>query len=451
MRGHVHQRCGCPTMRNATGALIKDSAGKAIKDHRPGCKPTWSCVFDVGRVNGKRKQQTKGGFRTRREAERYLRETMEAVESGAFVPTGRLLVGDYLREWLASRPSLRPTTRRAYESHLRLYLIPALGSVRLDDLRASHVDRLFTDLASRTPALSATTLHRIKATLRSALNDAVRKNMLKSNPARFVDLPSLVRPELNVWTLAELHRFLTFVEDDRLGTLFRLVAMTGLRRGEVAGLQWRDVDLWTGNLIVRRQLTQVGQIVMESEPKTKAGRRTVPLDQQTVEILRDHNVTQGAELALIGLEQSPSTPVFTKLDGSSLLPESINKRFQTLAKAAGVPVIRLHDLRHTHASHALAARVDLKVVQKRLGHSSIALTADTYTHVLPELHAEAAEMVARLLGAAGAALADGEHRLDGDHHDADTDVANVQVRLSGPPGDRTLNPRIKSPLLCQLS
>jgi integrase len=367
MRGTIHQRCACPVARDVAGDIVKDQRGRSVRDHRTGCRPTWAYVFDVGRVGGKRKQQTKGGFRTRKDAQRALTEALDAFDKGAFVANGRLTVGQYLSDWLVGRASLRPTTLQAYESHVRLYLRPALRDVRMDDLRSVHVDRLFADLRQRADKpLSPATLQRVRATLNSALNDAVRKGLLRSNPARYVDLPSVPKRELDVWSIADLQRFLTFVEDDRLGPLFRLAATTGLRRGEVAGLRWEDVDLASGRLVVRQQHTQVGREILVSEPKSKAGRRTVPLDPATVETLRYHQVTQAAELALVGMSPTPSTTVFTRPDGLPLLPESIYKRFLTLVVAAGLPKIRFHGLRHTHATHALAADVSMKVVQERL-------------------------------------------------------------------------------------
>lgn len=194
--------------RGEAGEILRDADGKSVKAHKTGCRPRWEYVFDAGR-GGKRKQLTKGGFLTKREAQRALTEALEAFEKGTFVTTGRLTVAEYLHDWLEGRASLRPTTRLSYESHVRLYLSPALGNVRLDDLRSVHVDRLFAELRrGRAKQLSPATLQRVRATLNSALNDAVRKGLLRANPARYVDLPPVVRPDLNVWTLAELRHFL---------------------------------------------------------------------------------------------------------------------------------------------------------------------------------------------------------------------------------------------------
>ena len=328
MRGTIHQRCGCPVARDGSGDILRDQRGRSVRDHRAGCRPTWSYVFDAGRVAGKRKQQTKGGFRTRKEAQRALTEALEALDKGTFVAPGRMTVGDYMITWLESRASLRPGTLVSYESHVRLYIAPAIGDVRMEDLRSTHVDRLFSDLRNREGRpLSAATLQRVRATLNKALNDAVRKGLLRSNHARYVDLPSVPKRELDVWSIADLQKFLRHVEDDRLGVLFRLIAMTGMRRGEVAGLRWTDVDLMGGQLMIRQQHIQVGREILVSEPKSSAGRRTVPLDVETVDALRRHQVMQAAELVLVGMTPTTSTTVFTTQEGTPVRPRRFTSAF----------------------------------------------------------------------------------------------------------------------------
>src|SRR5215212_1403806 len=192
MRGTVYQRCSCPLVKDAAGAFLKDVNGRNRRAHRPRCKPTWGYVFDAGpRPNGRRLQKTKSGFSTRREAERALTEALRSFDKGTFVDTGRLTVGTYLAGWLDGKAALRDTTRRSYESHLRLYLAPALGHRRMTELRYAHVERLFVDLQRRpSPGLSAASLRRIYATLNSALNGAVKHHLVATNHAAHVELPA---------------------------------------------------------------------------------------------------------------------------------------------------------------------------------------------------------------------------------------------------------------------
>ncbi len=190
---------------------------------------------------------------------------------------------------------------------------------------------------------------------------------------------------------------------DRLGAAYHLIASTGLRRGELCGLRWSDVDLDGGTIIVAQQPVAVGREIVVGPPKTRGGARTVALDKHTVSVPRSHKAAQAAERLAWGGAYSDSGLVFAKEDGTPLRPEYVTSHFLALSAAAGLPRIVLHGLRHTHATHALAAGVDLLVVSRRPGHSSLALTADTYTRVLPETQREAAELVAAMLAQAGTA------------------------------------------------
>lgn len=212
---------------------------------------------------------------------------------------GDLTVGEYLDEWLAGRLKLRPSTTRSYEAHVRLYLKPALGHLRLSDVRHADVDRMFASLIAD-GRLTPASLRRVHATLNKAMNDAVRRNLRVFNPAGHVELPTASRTRFEVWTPTQLAEFLTATRDDRHWPLYRLAAMTGLRRGELAGLRWADLDLDVGVLHVRQQRVQIGYEVVEGPPKSKTGERSVQLDPSTVDVLRGHALAQEAERVLAG-------------------------------------------------------------------------------------------------------------------------------------------------------
>ena len=206
------------------------------------------------------------------------------------------------------------------------------------------------------------------------------------------------RREPRTWTAEELRHFLESVQDDRLYGAYVLAATTGLRRGEVLGLTWRNVDLGASRIAVTQAIIPVNGAVTYSTPKTAKGRRSVALDAFTVNALRAHRVRQLEERLVLGLgTPAEDALVFTDLDGSPLHPDRFSASFDRLVKAAGVPRIRLHDLRHTHATLALQAGVHPKVVSERLGHSNIAITLDTYSHAIPALQEEAATKVAALV------------------------------------------------------
>jgi len=408
MKGHVHKRCSCVSARDNDGQLLRDASGKAIKRHRPSCRPAWAYVVDLpGRPDGRRRQQTKGGFRTRKEAEAALATALTAAHGGYLADPGRLTVGDFLTEWLDGRSKLRPTTARAYASHVDVYLVPRLGHFRLAALQPTHITAMLKDLrksGSRGRPLRPSTVQRIHATLRAALNNAVRRGLLHGNPARLVELEPAKRPIPRIWSSEELQLFLDHSRSDHLHVLFRLIAYTGLRRGEAVGLRWSEVDLDEGTLRVVRQRVQMGKRTEVSEPKTQAGRRIVNLDVATCTALRDHRASQlNDTLHPTDSLVSGSASLFMHDDGSELKPDYVTRRFQSLAKSAGLPIVRLHDLRHAHASHGLAAGIPIKVMQDRLGHSSALITSDLYTHVLPAVHADAAERIAAALSRRAAA------------------------------------------------
>jgi integrase len=274
------------------------------------------------------------------------------------------------------------------------------------------------------------TLHRIRATLRAALNAAIRDGLLADNPARRVELPSPRRPHpqvwtaqrvrawhqrrqrfaVAVWTAQQLATFLNFVAADRLAATWWLIALRGLRRGEAAGLRWIDVDLDQRLLTIDQQRIAYGRTVAVGPPKTAASRRTIALDRITVRVLRQHLQRQQAEQAAAGTAWQDSGYVFTTPYGAPLHPDYLTRRFHRLVVLSGLPPVRLHDLRHGAASLAHSAGADLKTVQEQLGHTSIVLTADTYTSVLLDLHFKTAEATARLVLAAAAHHPTRRHR-----------------------------------------
>jgi integrase len=224
--------------------------------------------------------------------------------------------------------------------------------------RLRRMNALYADLLDR--GLSARTVLHVHTTIRRALDDAARWSMVPRNVALLASPPRPGRPELQVWTAAELRAFLAHVEADRLYALWLLASSTGMRRGELLGIQWSDVDLGRARIAVRRSLVTVGHEVVVSEPKTAKGRRSVALDPATVASLKVWRLHQAAERLAWGPAWIDSGLVFTREDGRPLHPREVTRAFSRHVLAAGVPIIRLHDLRHTHATLALAAGVHPK-------------------------------------------------------------------------------------------
>jgi len=410
-RGSVYRRCGCRD--EATGRLL---GARCPGVSSPG-HGSWYFSADLPSTAGQRRRVRRGGFATQAAAAVAL----EALGAPAVGAEPGLSTGEWLVRWLASRVSLRASTARSYAAHIRGYLIPYLGSTPLTALSAGDVQAMFTavirDEAALGRPVSAATLHRIHATLRAALNGAVRAGLIGANPGRWPELPRAARPrpqvwtpvlterwqaegwrpEVGVWTAAQTAQFLRQVRGHRLYALFHLIALRGLRRGETAGLRWSDLDLDAGTLTVTGQLQQLGGRLVAGPPKSDAGRRAIALDKTTIVALREHQAQQQTERNAAGTRWTQTGYVFTNRTGKPVAPDRMTRLFAKLVAASGLPPVTLHGLRHGAATLALAAGADLKVVQDQLGHSTVILTADTYTSVLPETARAAAEHTAALL------------------------------------------------------
>jgi len=372
----------------------------------------WAFVVDVpAGPEGKRRQRWRSGFTTRREAERALAETIGQVHRGEYVERSRLTLGAFLSdEWLpAIRASVRPSTRSSYSMIVRTHIAQRIGGVPLQALQPSHLNAMYAELLAGGrrdgKPLSTRSVRLVHATIRKALGDALRWGRVARKVATLADAPSAGseqaarRAAMRTWSVAELRAFLATVAHDRLAAAWHLAATTGMRRGELAGLQWRDVDLEAGRIAVRRAIVSVDYAITASE--TKSGRvRVVELDLGTVAVLRAHRRAQAEERLALGPAYQDRGVVFCREDGEPVHPEQWTRMFRSHAKAAGLPAIRLRDLRHTHASILMAGGVHPKVVQERLGHHSSAFTMDTYAHVMPAMQAEAAAAFAALVDGA---------------------------------------------------
>lgn len=342
-------------------------------------------------------QSSKAGFATKAAAQTALQDAVRTFMADLNV-TG-VNVREYLATWLVAKHALKPKTLVLYTDVATNYLIPQLGNVRLVDLRAHHLDRMYAaiTIGKRGKPLSPSTIRRIHAVLRSALTTAVKRRLIPYNPAEHIELAPENPKRPKPWTPDQCQTFLTASGQDRLAALYQLMLVTGMRRGEAIGLRWEDVDFEERCLSVEQQITEVRGKSVVGTPKTKRGTRLVPLDKETVAALRRHREAQDRERGAWGAAWNEAGLVFTREDGTALRPEFASRHFQGLTVKLGLPVIRLHDLRHTNASLALDAGVDLKVVSERLGHSQISVTADLYTHVNPGVGRQAADQIAAAL------------------------------------------------------
>jgi integrase len=348
---------------------------------------------------GGKRRQAKRSFDTKKQAQAALTELLAAHQSGTFVAPSRLTLAEFVEPWLAglANQGRKPTTLRGYRGSIERHVIPSLGSVPLQDLRPTDLDALYASLLRG--GLSMTSVHHVHAVVSKLLHDAERKGLVNRNVARLANAPSLTTarargPEMAVWTPAELSTFLASIVGNRNEALFRLLAMTGMRRGEVVALRWSDVQLDRHRLTVNQAATVVDGDELVDVPKTRRSRRVIDLDGDTVVLLQRHRSRQRELFLRLGVTASASDRVFTNEIGDPIRPDSVGQAFGRLVKAAGVPAIRLYDLRHTHASQLLMAGINVKVVSERLGHASVSFTLDTYAHVMPGQQAEAAAAAA---------------------------------------------------------
>jgi len=389
--------------------------GRVFQRSKGRGKP-WSYAVDLPeRGDGRRRQRLKGGFRTKVDAERALAELLVALEHGTAVDPSRQTLVAYLDDWLAAvAPSLRPTTADLYRGAVRNWIAPRIGGLAVQAVTPKHLQDLYTELLESgrtdgTGGLSPRSVRLAHQVLHLALDRAADWRLIARNPAAAkLDLPRMARRTMETWTADEARRFLAATAGERHGVAWALMLSTGLRRGEVLGLRWDDVDFDAGRLAVTQTLVVAANKVYLSEPKTAAGRRAVSLHPEMVAGLRRRRTAQKEERLFAGPAWQEGNLVFTTALGTLIHPRNLSRDFQAAIRRAGVPPIRLHDLRHTAATLALVGGAHPKQVQEMLGHARVAITLDVYSHVSEQMHAETAERIGRqLFGAESAGVHEG--------------------------------------------
>jgi integrase len=356
---------------------------------------------------GRWRQRSKGGFATRAEATAGLRSVLHSMDRGAYVSPTRLTVRAYLEErWLpAITMTVRPSTHASYARNIRLHVAPQLGAVPLQKLEPMMLNDFYLHLLTNGRAdgkggLSVRSVRYVHFVLHRALRDAMRWQLLTRNVTEAADPPkesARLRPEIRTWSPESLRAFLDGTRGDRRNVAWLLLASTGMRRGEVLGLRWADVDLRAAQLAIRQTLLTADMVTLFGEPKSRRSRRVVALVTTTIEALQRHRRNQLEEKLALGPAYQDGDLVFARRDGRAYEPDEFSREFDRKSKRLDLPRIRLHDLRHTWATLALQAGIHPKVVSERLGHGTIAVTLDIYSHVTPSLQREAADQVAAVI------------------------------------------------------
>ena len=354
--------------------------------------PGWRGAYTVQTIKGPRRRYVSG--RTRAETAAKLAKAMSDGEDGLVFDAGKLTVAEYLERWLTGsvKNSVREVTFESYERLVRKHIIPALGRNRLKDLTPVHLRDFHQH--KLTEGLSSRTVRYLHAVLHKALKQAADDGLIPRNAAASAKPPQLRQAEIRPLSPTQAKAFLEAAHGDRMEALYVLAITAGLRQGELLGLEWEDVDLEGGTLQVKRTLSNG----IFTAPKTAKSRRSVKLTTRALEILKHHRQCQLEERDRMANLWVDHGLVFATEVGTPMNRHNLNARsFKPLLKRAGLPDRRFHDLRHTCATLLLSKGVHSKFVQELLGHATIAVTLDTYSHVLPGMGNQAANAMEDVL------------------------------------------------------
>jgi integrase len=374
-----------------------------LRERSPG---HWAIILDLpDPAGGGRKQRWHSFKGTKREAQRQCARLISEMDKGTAVEPSRMTVAAFLERWIEHmQGQVSPRSHERYAEIARKNLVPVLGGLMLAKLQPAHISQAYAKaLASGRRdgkgGLSARTVTHMHRVLREALQQAFGWQLLARNPADAVKPPKVERKQMKVLDTDATAELIEASRRYRIFIPILLGVLCGLRRGEIAALRWRSVDLETGQLRVVASIEQTKAGCREKE--TKSGRdRVIALPAMLVGELRRHRAEQAEELLQLGIRLTDDSYVVAQADGSPLQPNSLTHAFADFLEAHGLQRVRLHDLRHSHATHLLAAGIHPKVASERLGHSKVGITLDLYSHVLPGMQAEAAAAVDNAVQAA---------------------------------------------------
>jgi len=367
-----------------------------IKKRANGTYTIYISVSDP--VTGKRKQMTEVVHGNKKDADKRLTELLHQRDTGTIMKPGKTPLGEFLKRWLTeyAEPNLAPRSIDRYRGIINKYLIPDLGSLRLTQLKPEHLQKHYHEKLS--DGLSAGTVRYHHAVIHKALQTAVKWGLSNRNIADAVDPPRKQRKEMETWSEDEVKQFLTSAENTTYYALFSTNLFTGMRRSELLALRWKDVDFIYSRIYINRGLHQRSDgTYVFTDTKSEKSRRAIDIYGFIYRVLKEHKAAQELRAIICGKILSEDDLVFLKVDGHPLRPNTVTRAWGVLAKQCGLKVIRFHDARHTHASLLLKQSVHPKVVQERLGHSSIQITLDTYSHLAEGLQEAAAKAFDQLV------------------------------------------------------
>lgn len=363
-------------------------------------KSSWTIIIDLGKdpITNKRKRMVRGFKGTKKEAEKEMARLIAEYETGQYIEPSKTCLGDYMLRWLEDygKPNLAPTTYYSYSKIVEKHIIPSIGSIIIEKLQPMHLQRYYSQKLQTLSNRTVQYHHRI---LKEALSHAVQWQLLNRNPADAVQAPKNKQKEIELPDLSNIDRLIHASKDHPDHIIIISAVFTGMRRGELLGLRWQDLDFDKNLLYVRNTLQRLpdkGKFF--TEPKSKKSRRQIIIPQFLTNLLKDHRKKQLEERFKLGHLYQDLDLVFPRPDGTPADPGTVSHRFKALVDKIGLSGLRFHDLRHFHATLLLAENINPKKVQERLGHQTISLTLDVYSHLIPSMQNEIAEKLEEIYG-----------------------------------------------------
>lgn len=379
---------------NGLTSNINDKRCMTIKGYFRRRGKTWSFTVDVGKKpNGSRDQKTKGGFKTKKEAEQACAELITRLSKGDYLEPSKKTLQEAIISWLdlIVKSTVRISTFDNYSKVILKRIVPALGQHKLKDISVEHVQKFYLSLLAE--GLSAEYIRYIHSVLKGFFKYQVRIQNISKNVLDLVDPPRISRKEQKTWTIQEASRFLEVAksENSTYYIVYLLALYTGLRRGELLALRWKDCNMEQGKISVYQTLYYAKQVFHFLEPKTSHSARLISIPDFVIEELKKHKAWQDQHKKQLGTAYEDYSLVAANELGRPIHPRSLTGHFNRTIKKANVPRIRFHDQRHTHATILLKLGEHIKIVSERLGHSNSAMTMNVYSHVTKDMQEQAAK------------------------------------------------------------
>ncbi|MGY3314661.1 integrase [Peribacillus simplex] len=362
----------------------------------------WDFIFNSGidPMTGKRKQIRRRGFESKRHALDEMTKLKAEVLEDEFLDLTKMTYEHYMEEWFQERKNtLQKTTYEIHSIYYRNVIKPALGQLKVQQIAPIQIQKFINELVNNT-SYSANTIHLIFRIVSTSLKKAKVLKLIKHNPSDGITLPKIMKREMNIWSLKQVNQFI--IESININRLtrcyigFLISIYTGMRQGEILGLRWKDVDFETQTIFVRQTLTQNAEI--KSGAKNEASVRSIHIPSKLVDELRSHRKQVLEEKLLHGSNYHDLDLIICTKSGNPMIPRNFRKEFYNLTEKIGLPKIRFHDLRHTHATILIQQNVNVKLISERLGHADIETTLNTYSHVLPDMQRSVSDKLDKIIG-----------------------------------------------------